>query len=63
MVDTTWQVASRVLEVPMSLILISETATNCVPNSTSTGASVSSDLNGAAVMVLSSLPDAFVIGI
>ncbi|KAG5679787.1 hypothetical protein PVAND_009325 [Polypedilum vanderplanki] len=44
------QVASRVLNVPMEIIHIQETATDKVPNATSTAASVSSDLYGGAVM-------------
>ncbi|XP_061897581.1 xanthine dehydrogenase/oxidase isoform X2 [Entelurus aequoreus] len=43
------QVASRVLGVPHSKIHISETSTSTVPNTSPTAASVSSDLNGAAV--------------
>uniref|UniRef100_A0A3Q3GIU0 Xanthine dehydrogenase/oxidase n=1 Tax=Kryptolebias marmoratus TaxID=37003 RepID=A0A3Q3GIU0_KRYMA len=43
------QVASRVLGVPCSKIHISETSTNTVINTSPTAASVSSDLNGAAV--------------
>lgn len=43
------QVASRVLGVPPSKIHVSETSTNTVPNTSSTAASSSSDLNGAAV--------------
>ncbi|KAL3874743.1 hypothetical protein ACJMK2_037714, partial [Sinanodonta woodiana] len=44
------QVASRVLQIPQSKILISETATNTVPNSSATAASVSSDINGMAII-------------
>ncbi|KAM4602225.1 xanthine dehydrogenase/oxidase isoform 2-T2 [Polymixia lowei] len=43
------QVASRVLGVSCSKIHITETSTNTVPNTSPTAASVSSDLNGAAV--------------
>ncbi|XP_034034746.1 xanthine dehydrogenase/oxidase [Thalassophryne amazonica] len=43
------QIASRVLGVSCSKIYISEMSTNTVPNSSSTAASTSSDLNGAAV--------------
>ncbi|XP_060062960.1 xanthine dehydrogenase/oxidase-like [Ylistrum balloti] len=44
------QVASRALGVPMENIHVSETGTNTCPNTTSTAASVSSDLNGAAIL-------------
>ena len=44
------QIASSTLEVPMKKIFISETSTDKVPNSSPTAASVSSDLNGMAVM-------------
>ncbi|XP_060084586.1 xanthine dehydrogenase/oxidase-like [Ylistrum balloti] len=44
------QVASRALEVPIENIHISETGTNTCPNTTSTAASLSSDINGAAVL-------------
>uniref|UniRef100_A0A336MLN1 Xanthine dehydrogenase n=1 Tax=Culicoides sonorensis TaxID=179676 RepID=A0A336MLN1_CULSO len=44
------QIASRVLEIPMEKIHISETATDKVPNATSSSASASSDLNGPAVL-------------
>ncbi|XP_033724878.1 xanthine dehydrogenase/oxidase-like [Pecten maximus] len=44
------QVASRALGLPIDKIYISETATNTCPNTTSTSASVSSDLQGAAVL-------------
>ncbi|XP_067884000.1 xanthine dehydrogenase/oxidase-like [Heterodontus francisci] len=43
------QVASKALEIPVSQIHISETSTNTVPNTSSTAASVSSDLNGMAI--------------
>lgn len=46
------QIASRVLEIPMSKIYIAETATDKVPNTSATAASAASDLNGMAVMVL-----------
>ncbi|XP_039649865.1 xanthine dehydrogenase/oxidase-like [Perca fluviatilis] len=46
------QVASRVLGIPCSKIHISETSTNTVPNTSPTAASVSSDLNGAAVFAV-----------
>ncbi|GFO34570.1 xanthine dehydrogenase/oxidase [Plakobranchus ocellatus] len=45
------QMASETLKIPMSLIHISETATNTVPNAMATGASVSTDLYGLAVKV------------
>lgn len=45
------QIASRILEIPMEKIYISETATDKVPNTSATAASASSDLNGMAVMV------------
>lgn len=44
------QIASRVLDIPMEKIHISETATDKVPNATTTSASSSSDLNGPAVL-------------
>ncbi|CAK1540585.1 unnamed protein product [Leptosia nina] len=44
------QVASRVLEIDVSKIYISEMATDKVPNSSPTAASVSSDLYGMAVL-------------
>ncbi|XP_012937557.1 xanthine dehydrogenase/oxidase [Aplysia californica] len=43
------QVASEVLQVPHSRVHISETSTSYVPNTSPTGASVSTDLNGMAV--------------
>ena len=43
------QVASQVLEVPMTQIHISGTSTNRVPNTSATAASCASDLNGMAV--------------
>ncbi|KAJ8300722.1 hypothetical protein KUTeg_022241 [Tegillarca granosa] len=45
------QIASRVLEIPMKKIHISETSTGSVPNTTATAASLGSDLNGMAVLV------------
>ncbi|XP_045109509.1 xanthine dehydrogenase/oxidase-like isoform X2 [Portunus trituberculatus] len=44
------QVASRTLDIPTELIHISETATDKVPNTSPTAASVSSDINGMAVL-------------
>ncbi|KAF2363866.1 CO dehydrogenase flavoprotein C-terminal [Trinorchestia longiramus] len=44
------QVASKALEIPYNKIHISETATNKVPNASPTAASMSSDLNGEAVL-------------
>ncbi|XP_021345076.1 xanthine dehydrogenase/oxidase-like isoform X2 [Mizuhopecten yessoensis] len=44
------QVASRALGVSIDNIYISETGTNTCPNTTSTAASVSSDLQGAAIL-------------
>ncbi|KAJ8673551.1 hypothetical protein QAD02_004813 [Eretmocerus hayati] len=44
------QVASRVLKLSPDRILIAETATDKVPNTTATAASTGSDLNGMAVM-------------
>ncbi|GJQ84033.1 ry [Trypoxylus dichotomus] len=44
------QVASRVLEIDISKIHISETATDKVPNTSPTAASTGSDLNGMAVL-------------
>lgn len=45
------QIASKVLECPMENIHISDTSTDKVPNTSSTAASISSDLNGMAIMV------------
>ncbi len=42
-------IAAQALNVPLSDVFISETATNTVPNSSSTAASASSDLNGYAI--------------
>ena len=39
-------VASKVLQIPMELIHVQETASDKIPNSTTTAASVSSDLYG-----------------
>lgn len=44
------QVASKVLQIPMELIHIQESASDKVPNATTTAASVSSDLYGGACM-------------
>lgn len=44
------QVASRALNVPIDRIHITESATDKVPNTTETAASVGSDLNGMAVL-------------
>ncbi|KAL5284170.1 XDH.2 family protein [Megaselia abdita] len=44
------QVASRVLGIPIDLIHIAETASDKVPNATPTAASVTSDINGPAVL-------------
>jgi len=43
------QIAAQALGVPLSDVFISETATNTVPNTSSTAASASSDLNGYAI--------------
>lgn len=45
------QIASRVLEVPADKIWFSECSTDKVPNATATCGSMSSDLNGMAVIV------------
>lgn len=45
------QIASRVLEIPAEKIYFSESATDKVPNTSSTAGSLSSDLNGPAVIV------------
>ena len=47
------QVASRALGVPVEDIFISETSTDKVPNTSPTAASVGSDINGMAVLVIS----------
>ncbi|KAM8705161.1 hypothetical protein ACLKA7_009592 [Drosophila subpalustris] len=44
------QCAARALDIPSELIHISETATDKVPNTSPTAASVGSDLNGMAVL-------------
>ena len=46
-----FQVASRALHIETHKIHISETNTQCVPNTSPTAASCGSDLNGMAVMV------------
>ncbi|KAL8974370.1 MAG: hypothetical protein Q9197_001387 [Variospora fuerteventurae] len=43
------QIAAQALGAPLSDVFISETATNTVPNTSSTAASASSDLNGYAI--------------
>ena len=43
------QIAAQALDVPLSDVFVSETATNTVPNTSSTAASASSDLNGYAI--------------
>ena len=45
------QVASRALGIGIEKIHVSETSTNAVPNATTTSASLSSDVNGMAIMV------------
>lgn len=44
------QIAARVLNVDVERIFISETATNQIPNTTPTAASIGSDTNGMAVI-------------
>jgi xanthine dehydrogenase/oxidase len=44
------QIAASVLDVPIEKIFISETSTDKVPNGSPSAASVSSDINGMAVM-------------
>lgn len=44
------QVAARVLELPFDMIHISETATDKVPNTSPSAASLTTDLNGPAVL-------------
>lgn len=44
------QIAARVLNIEEKLIFISETATDKIPNTIATAASIGSDLNGMAVM-------------
>jgi len=46
----TIQVASKVLEIPIDFIHITETGTDKVPNTSPTAASTGTDLNGMAVM-------------
>ena len=50
-VITLSQVASRVLRLSPSRMVITESSTNTVPNTTPTAASVSSDIYGMAVKV------------
>ena len=45
------QVASHALGIDACKIHISETSTQCVPNTSPTAASCGSDLNGMAIMV------------
>lgn len=45
------QIASKVLEIPVEKIHISETASDKVPNTSPTAASTGSDLNGMATLV------------
>ena len=47
----TMQVASKILNVPMSMIHIVETGTDKVPNTSPTAASTGTDLNGMAVKI------------
>lgn len=44
------QIASRVLEIPIERIYTASTETNSVPNTIPTVGSVTSDLNGMAVL-------------
>ncbi|KAL5273476.1 XDH family protein [Megaselia abdita] len=44
------QVASRVLGLPLDMIHVSETATDKIPNTSPSAASLTSDINGPAVM-------------
>ena len=44
------QIAANVLDIPIEKIFISETSTDKVPNGSASAASVSSDINGMAVM-------------
>ena len=44
------QVAAQCLAIDMSLIHIAETSTNIVPNAMPTAGSISTDLNGMAVL-------------
>lgn len=55
------QVTSRALDIDPSLIHISETATDKVPNTGATAASSGSDLNGMAIIV--SYPQLYIISI
>jgi len=45
------QIASKLLKIPSSKIIIMDCSTDKIPNTSSTAASVTSDLNGGAVMV------------
>ena len=44
------QIAARSLGVPISLVHISETATNLVPNASPSAGSITTDINGMAVL-------------
>ncbi len=44
------QIAAQVLQVPVALVHVDETATDRVPNTSATAASVSTDLYGGAVL-------------
>ena len=44
------QVAAQAFGIPDSMVHVEETATNCVPNSSATAASMSTDLYGMAVL-------------
>lgn len=45
------QIVSKIFQIPESMVLTTEVATDKVPNTISTAASSSSDLNGMAVLV------------
>ena len=45
------QICSKCLSIPVEKIFIKQTSTDAVPNTSSTGGSMSCDLNGMAVKV------------
>ncbi|PIO68902.1 hypothetical protein TELCIR_09294 [Teladorsagia circumcincta] len=50
------QIAARVLDIPIEMVHIHDTATDKVPNASPTAASVGSDMNGLAVQAVGEPP-------
>ena len=46
-----FQIASRILDVPIDMIYTNETGTHFMPTAVSTGGSIGTEVFGAAVMV------------